>query len=129
MQAVNTLAACPRLGLVGDRYSKLGPRQVTLMQWEHLPLIAQALGMASLAPGDCRRNLWVAGLELTGLLGREFFIGQVRLRATAPCPPCARLAQRLGPTLLLAMAGRGGICAQVMTDGLINLGDLVWPAD
>src|SRR5688572_18246971 len=68
-------------GLQGDHYSNPGgPRQVTLIQAEHLKSIASFLGIDHVDPALTRRNLVISGFNLLSLKGQEFFIGECLLR-------------------------------------------------
>src|SRR5688572_24125590 len=52
-------------GLEGDRYEKVGgKRGITLIQAEHLPVIAALAGIGPIAPATLRRNLLVEGLPV-----------------------------------------------------------------
>ncbi|PZS09409.1 MAG: MOSC domain-containing protein, partial [Chloroflexi bacterium] len=44
-----------------------------------------------LEPDVHRRNLVTRGIDLNGLVGREFMIGAVRCRGMRLCEPCAVL--------------------------------------
>ena len=113
-------------GLVGDRYAGgSGKRGVTLIQAEHLPVIAQLAGLEAVAPDTLRRNLVVSGLPVIALKGRRFRIGEVVLEGTAPCDPCSKMEAALGPGGYNAMRGHGGLCARIVEGGLIRVGDAV----
>ena len=116
-------------GLVGDRVAAGaggGRRQVTLVQAEHLPVVAGFLGRAAIAPTEVRRNLVVAGLNLTSLNNLRFAIGDdVILIGTGPCAPCAKLDDLIAPGAFQAMRGHGGLTARVERGGAIRLGDAV----
>src|SRR5690349_19791504 len=76
MQAVDAVDAETGGGLVGDRYAGgSGKRGVTLIQAEHLPVIAALSGHGAIEPAILRRNLVVAGIPLAALKGRRFRIG------------------------------------------------------
>jgi len=113
-------------GLTGDhaRPSPRNQRQVTLIQWEHLPVVATLTGRP-IAPADLRRNLAIAGINLFSLKNRRFRIGQAVLETTGWCQPCARLEERLGPGTFQAMRGHGGLTARVLESGIIRLDDVV----
>lgn len=117
-------------GLVGDRYAGgSGKRGVTLIQAEHLPVIAALSGHASLAPALLRRNLLVEGVPLAALKGHRFRIGDVLLEGTGDCDPCSRMEAALGAGGYNAMRGMGGLCARVLEGGTLRLGDAVeWVA-
>lgn len=113
-------------GLVGDRHrSSGGRRAVTLIQAEHLPVIAALSSRPGLAPATLRRNLVVSGLPLLALKGRRFRIGACLFEATGPCDPCSRMEQALGAGGYNAMRGHGGITARVLVAGELRLGDAV----
>jgi MOSC domain-containing protein YiiM len=115
-------------GLVGDRYAgSAGKREVTLVQAEHLPLIAAWLAKSSIDAIHLRRNIVVSGINLLSLKGARFQIGGAVLEGTGPCDPCSKMEQRLGPGGFAAMRGHGGITAKVVKTGEIALGDMVMP--
>ncbi|MEO1067323.1 MAG: MOSC domain-containing protein [Pseudomonadota bacterium] len=110
-------------GLEGDHRNKPGKRTVTLIQAEHLPVIA-ALSQtkdATIAPERLRRNIVVRKIPLIALRKREFLIGTARLRGTDLCAPCSRMETELGEGGYNAMRGHGGICAEVLEDGVIEI--------
>lgn len=107
-------------GLLGD-HGRLGKRAVTLIQAEHLPVIA-ALAGREVSAADLRRNIVVSGLNLTA--AREFGlrIGDVELSLTVPCAPCSRMETVLGAGGYNAMRGHGGWCAEVLSGGVLPTG-------
>lgn len=130
VQAVDAVQAVAGRGLVGDRYSGgSGKRGVTLVQAEHLPVIAALAGLPVVDPATLRRNLVVAGIPLLALKGRMFRIGEVLLEGTGPCDPCSKMETALGEGGYNAMRGHGGLCARIVEGGVIRLGDAVHAAD
>ena len=115
-------------GLTGDR-GRAGKRAVTLVQAEHLPVIASFLGRADIPPEMLRRNLLVRGLNLAGLKGRAVQVGGAVLRLTTICAPCSQMERAFGPGGYAALRGHGGWCAEVITPGRIAVGDAVTPCD
>jgi MOSC domain-containing protein YiiM len=111
-------------GLQGDRHSGPGKRQVTLIQAEHLPVIAAVLRQP-VEPAVLRRNIVVSGINLVSLKGARFRIGEALLEGTGPCEPCSRMEDALGAGGYNAMRGHGGITARVVESGRIRLGDAV----
>ncbi len=126
MRAVDTVEAVTARGLVGDRYAGSGKRQVTLIQAEHLPVIAAILGVDAVAAATLRRNLVVSGVSVLALKNRRFRIGEVVLEGAGPCEPCSRMERALGTGGYNAMRGHGGICARVIAGGQLRLGDAVY---
>lgn len=126
MQAVELAEATAGKGLSGDRYgSGSGKRGITLIQAEHLPVIAALSGRAGILPMTLRRNVVVSGIPLIALKGRRFRIGDVLLEGTDPCDPCSRMEAALGPGGYNAMRGMGGLCARILESGNLRLGDAV----
>lgn len=121
---VNQVEARPGSGLVGDRYSGNGDRAVTLIQAEHLPVMADLLGEAEIDPAKARRNLVVSGINLLALKDCRFRVGQAVLEMTGKCHPCSRMEETLGRGGYQAMRGHGGITARVVTGGAIGVGDV-----
>ncbi len=112
-------------GLEGDRYSGSGKRGVTLIQAEHLPVIAALAGLPQVHPATLRRNIVVSGVPLSALVGRRFSIGKVVLEGTEECDPCANMETALGAGGFNAMRGHGGLCARIVAGGEIQRGDAV----
>ena len=115
-------------GLEGDHYAgRSGARGVTLMQAEHLAVLAALLRRDAIDPALLRRNLVVSGVNLAALKGQRFRIGTAVLEGTGPCPPCSRMEETLGPGGYNAMRGHAGLNARVVRGGMIRLGDAVVP--
>jgi MOSC domain-containing protein YiiM len=126
MHEVAEAEAVTGKGLLGDRYaSGSGKRGVTLIQAEHLPVIAALSGNASVLPALLRRNVVVSGLPLIALKERRFRIGDVVLEGTDDCDPCSNMEKALGPGGFNAMRSHGGLCARIIEGGVIRLGDAV----
>ncbi|WP_372790681.1 MOSC domain-containing protein [Paraconexibacter sp.] len=117
-------------GLEGDRYAvgrgtfSRGAgygRELTLVEEELLG--AAIVDGAPITPVQARRNVSVRGIVLDSLIGRRFRIGEVQCVGRRRCEPCAHL-QRLGPPgVLRALVHRGGLRADILTDGEIAVGD------
>ena len=114
-------------GLAGD-HGRAGKRAVTLIQAEHLPVIAALAGRGDVPPALLRRNLVVSGINLIAVRGARLRIGDdLVVEITAPCAPCSRMEEALGPGGYNAMRGHGGWCARVLAPGAIRQGDPVRP--
>ena len=128
MEEVKEVYANTGKGLEGDRYSSAsGKRGITLIQAEHLPVIATLSGHKKISPATLRRNIVVSGLPLAALIGKKFRIGDVVLEGTDACDPCERMEAALGPGAYNAMVGHGGLCARILQGGKICIGDSLIP--
>lgn len=134
-QPAPTCEALADRGLHGDRTAAGrggSRRQVTLLQAEHLPVIAALLRRDAIDPAVLRRNLVISGLNLVAarslfkdrpmhlLLGAE-----VVLELTGPCEPCSKMEAALGAGAYNALRGHGGMTARVLRDGRLAVGDAV----
>ena len=111
-------------GLEGD-HARAGKRALTLIQAEHLPVIAALAEISEVAPEVLRRNVVVSGINLTALRNHPVRIGKAVIEVTAPCAPCSRMETALGHGGYNAMRGHGGWCARVLEPGRIAVGDSV----
>lgn len=111
-------------GFHGD-HARPGKRAVSLIQAEHLPVIAAFLGRDTVPPELLRRNLVVSGINLLALRGCHVRIGRAIIFLDGICAPCSRMEEVLGLGGYNAMRGHGGMIAEVTTPGRIATGDLV----
>lgn len=129
---VNEAQAVPGVGLEGDRYAlrsgtfwkPLPDRELTLIEVEAIEALKREYNF-ELAPGEARRNLVTRGVALNHLVGKEFQIGDVRVRGIRLCEPCDHLQRLTGREVIKGLAHRGGLRAQILTHGTIHLGDKV----
>ena len=127
VQEVTALHANPNTGIKGDRYQgRSGKRQVSLIQAEHLAVIASCLQRDDVSPALLRRNIVVRGINLLALKKQCVCIGEVVLEITGECHPCSYMEDVLGPGGYNAMRGHGGMTARVLSGGEIRLGDAVY---
>lgn len=132
-RTISATQALAGIGLADDRLGKKGEselstRQVTLVQAEHLPVIAQLAqlsGVAAVDPVRLRRNLVVSGINLLALRNARIQVGDAVLEIVGPCAPCSRMETEVGPGAYAAMRGHGGMTARVITTGAIRVGDVV----
>jgi len=133
MSSVSAARAIPGKGLEGDRYfTQAGTfsnpfrpdRAVTLIELEAVDALKRDYGV-DLAPGDSRRNVVTQGIALNHLVGREFRVGDVRLEGTKLCEPCSHLARLTQDDVKKGLIHRGGLCARILTEGTIRVGDSV----
>jgi len=82
-----------------------------------------------LTPDEHRRNLVTRGIDLNGLVGRAFTIGEVQCRGMRLCEPCTVVQRYAGRPVLRALVHRGGLRADILQDGEISLGDAIRTAE
>lgn len=136
MVSCNSIRAVAGQGLEGDRYFLGegfyswfgGPlREVSLIEVEVLERLAFDHHL-DLALGETRRNIITKGVPLGHLVGRIFRIGQVLMRGVEICEPCKHHVDVTGKNQLLStLIHRGGLHAQILTDGEIHTNDPVLP--
>jgi MOSC domain-containing protein YiiM len=131
MRAVEQVRAIAGSGLEGDRYAsgtghwssiRRSGDGLTLVESEVLAELEATYGLG-LRPGDTRRNVTTRGIRLDELIGHEFTIGGVRCRAVRRCEPCSYLEGLLGKEVLYPLVHRAGIRVEILTDGLLSVGD------
>lgn len=102
-----------------------GRRQVSLLSREAWEGALSELG-AALDPAARRANLLVYGVPLACSRGRVLGVGACRLRVLGELTPCERMEEALpGLESALRLAGRGGVFAEVIAGGDIQVGDPV----
>jgi MOSC domain-containing protein YiiM len=124
--------AVPGAGLAGDRYFlKQGTffkpepdHELTLIEAEAIEAAERDYKMKMTA-GEARRNIVTRGVALNHLVGREFQIGSVKLRGIRLCEPCSHLETLTGLPVIKSLRHRGGLRAQILTQGTIRIGDTV----
>ena len=131
--AVAEVRAVEGKGLEGDRYfsgsgawsSTPGSgRQVTLIELETIEALERDYDM-KIEPGQARRNIVTSGVALNHLVGREFSVGEVRLRGMRLNEPCNHLASLTDEKVKQGLVHRGGLRADIVSGGVIRVGDAV----
>lgn len=127
---IEATTALAGIGLADDRLgqrgeAELSTRQVTLIQHEHLAVIAALAGVPAVDVLALRRNLVVSGINLVALKNARVRVGGAVLEIVGPCQPCSRMEEAVGPGGYAAMRGHGGMTARVIEGGAIAVGDTV----
>lgn len=100
-------------------------RQVTILGYEGWHAALEGLGVA-VDPVARRANLYIRGLELAHTRGRILCIGACRLAVGGEVTPCERMDEAVpGLQHALRPDWRGGVFTQVLTGGMIRVGDSV----
>jgi MOSC domain-containing protein YiiM len=122
LSPVESVRAFAGKGLEGDRNFHEGgakPGQaITLVEAE----IVEDVG---LAPGATRRQITVRGVALNDLVGKRFTVGEVECYGVELCEPCLHLQEMTRPGIIKDLVHRAGINADILTDGVIRVGDAI----
>lgn len=134
MESRASIRAFPGRGLQGDRYfagiGTFSPQpqkpdfELTLIESEAVASFAQESGLP-FTTASARRNLVTRGVALNDLVGAEFSIGEVRIRGVRLCEPCNYLAKSTYPEVLRGLVHRGGLRAQILSEGTLRVGDAI----
>lgn len=120
LASVESVRAVAGQGLEGDRNFRAGgakPGQaLTLVEAENV----EGVG---LGVGETRRNLTTRGVRLNDLVGKNFKVGEVECYGVELCEPCEHLQSMTRPGIIKDMVHRAGINADILTDGVIRVGD------
>lgn len=130
MVVVEEAVARAGRGLEGDRYfeghgtfSNAYARGHDLTLIEAEALEGLKLPSGRLASEEARRNVVTRGIDLNALVGKRFVIGEVECVGQRLCEPCAHLERLTEPGTLRGLIHRGGLRADVLTDGTLRVGD------
>jgi MOSC domain-containing protein YiiM len=109
-------------GLEGDRHFSrqgAGPGEaLTLIE-------AGALEDVGLTGAQSRRQVVIRGAGLNCLVGKRFRVGDVECVGVELCEPCLHLQQLTRPGIIKDLIHRGGLRADILSDGCIRVGDPV----
>lgn len=135
VESAGTVEAVAGKGLRGDRYydgegtfsdgaNDGSGRHLTLIEAEAVEAIERESGIR-LEPGEHRRNVTTRDVALNHLVGEEFTVGGVRCAGVELCEPCAHLQSLTEDGVLEGLVHRGGLRADVIGSGTIEVGDRI----
>jgi MOSC domain-containing protein YiiM len=127
-EPVESARALAGRGLEGNRYffeSDAPPGvALTLIAAEAVEAMEREHGI-SIEPRESRRNVVTRGIDVNELVGKTFRIGEVECRGIELCEPCTVLQAMTKPGVIKGLAHRGGLNADIISDGEISVGDAV----
>lgn len=112
-------------GIKGDRFFGFKENykgQVTFFAQEVFDALSAELKLSNPSPGATRRNVITEGADLNALVGKDFEIQGVKFRGMAECSPCHWMDQAFAPGAEKFLQNRGGLRAQILTDGILRVG-------
>jgi len=137
MREVEQAVAIAGRGLEGDRYAAgagtFTPADPALKGYDLTLIESEVIdGMrpsaeGRLARGEARRNIVTSGIDLNALVGRTFAVGEVMCFGQRLCEPCSHLERLTKPGVLKQLVHRGGLRADIITDGVVKRGDPIRP--
>jgi MOSC domain-containing protein YiiM len=120
LEPVDSVRAVAGKGLEGDRHfhpeGAPSGQALTLVE-------AEVVAEVGLRAGETRRQVTVRGVRLNDLVGRRFRVGEVECVGVELCEPCSHLEAMTRPGIIKDLAHRAGINADLVTDGVIRVGD------
>ena len=126
MQDVNTVEVIASKGIVKDRYFNENNNQdiqITLIESENIDYYNQ-ISETNIPYISFRRNIITKGIQLNDLVGKEFLIGNVKIKGHRLCAPCRYLQEMLKQkNLVKKLLNRGGLRCEILTDGIISVND------
>ena len=131
MQDVNSIEVVANKGIVNDRYFKDNNNkkcQITLIEIENINYYNK-VSDKSFSPINFRRNIITEGIKLNELLGKEFYIGEVKVKAHDLCDPCKYLQDKLKQQNLFKnlayLYKKGGLRCEILSNGRISVNDKI----
>ena len=125
---VNAVDAIEGKGLVNDRKFKEDNNkksQLTLIEVENINFYNDITG-SNLAPLEFRRNIITQGIKLNELNGKDFFIGNIKVKAHDLCRPCKYLENLLKKNnIIKELILKSGLRCEILTSGEISVGDII----
>jgi MOSC domain len=123
---VDAAVALRGRGLEGDRYANGEGTFSSPGRGYELTLIeAEVLEEIQLSWEDARRNIVTTEIALNALVGKRFRVGPVECVGRRLAEPCAHLEKLARPGLLRPLVHRGGLRADILSEGTISIGDSI----
>ena len=128
IQKVSYVEALKGKGLVNDRKFRENNQketQITLIEIENINYYNSKF-KTEVDAIEFRRNIITENIKLNELVGKEFFVGNVKLKAHDLCRPCKYLQDKLQQkNLVKEMFHKAGLRCEILTSGKINVGDII----
>ena len=125
---VNKVDALMGKGLAEDRHCKENNDQrcqITMIEIEKINQYNK-LNKTSIPAIKFRRNIVTENINLNNLIGKEFFIGKVKIKAHDQCKPCKNLQDDLKQNnIVKEFLNSGGLRCEILSNGQIIIGDLI----
>ena len=128
IQNANVVEAIKGKGLLNDRKfeeNNQKERQITLIEIENINHFNK-ISKTNIPAIDFRRNIITENIKLNDLVDKEFFVGNIKLKAHDLCRPCKYLQEKLKQeNFIKEFLHTGGLRCEIMSSGKISIGDLI----
>jgi len=125
---VSDVEAIKGKGLVGEKHFKEDNKkrsQITLIEIENINHYNKITG-TTIPAINFLRNIVTEGTRLNELVGKEFFIGSVKLKAHDLCRPCKYLQESVQQkNIVKEFLHTGGLRCEILTSGKIYINDQI----
>ena len=115
-------------GLVGEKHFKENNEkraQITLIEIENINHYNKITG-TKIPAINFLRNIVTEGIQLNVLVGKEFFIGPVKVKAHDLCKPCKYLQESLHQkNTVKELLHTGGLRCEILSSGKICVEDQI----
>ena len=128
IENINKVEAIKGKGLQNDRKfdeNNQKEQQITLIEIENINYFNK-ISKTNIPPLDFRRNIITENIRLKDLVGKEFIIGNVKLKGHDLCRPCKYLQDKLKQNnFVKEFLHKGGLRCEILISGKINVGDII----
>ena len=126
--SVNQVEAIKGKGLIGEKHFKKDNKkrsQITLIEIENINYYNKITG-TKIPAINFLRNIVTEGVRLNALISKEFFIGNVKVKAHDLCRPCKNLQEFLQQkNTVNELLYTGGLRCEILSSGKIFINDQI----
>ena len=126
--SVNEVEAIKGKGLIGEKHFKEDNKkrsQITLIEIENINHYNK-ITETKIPAINFLRNIVTEGIRLNELVGKEFFIGKVKVKAHDLCRPCKNLQEFLHQkNTVKELLYTGGLRCEILSSGKIFIDDQI----
>ena len=126
--SVRSVDALKGRGLVGEKHFKENNEnrsQITLIEIENINHYNKITG-TKITAINFLRNIITEGIKLNILVGKEFFIGKIKVKAHDLCRPCKYLQESLQQkNTVKEPLLTGGLRCEILSSGKIFVDDII----
>ena len=128
LEDIDSISVIANKGIENDRYfndDNDNDVQLTLIEKENIDYY-NSISKSDIPYINFRRNIITSGIKLNDLIGKDLFVGNVKIKVHRLCDPCKYLQDKLNDNnLVKKLVNKGGLRCQVITDGIISVNDVI----